>query len=138
MISLNHSEGTTVFSTDKICMSEATNTGLYQVHTPKFLSTIKCSGIVNHTITLKVVPTKTISNSCLFCHDYNKSQGQSLSHVGLYLKKPVFTHGQLYVALSRVTKRQGLKILTYDHEGEISNEATNVVFKEVYRNLSVD
>ncbi|XP_041999843.1 uncharacterized protein LOC121749330 [Salvia splendens] len=32
----------------------------------------------------------------------NKSQGQSLSHVGLFLRKPVFNHGQLYVAISRV------------------------------------
>ncbi|XP_019165748.1 PREDICTED: ATP-dependent DNA helicase PIF1-like [Ipomoea nil] len=31
----------------------------------------------------------------------NKSQGQTLSHVGLLLKKPVFVHGQLYVAASR-------------------------------------
>ncbi|KAM3383118.1 hypothetical protein P3S68_008693 [Capsicum galapagoense] len=73
-----------------------------------------------------------------FAMTINKSQGQSLSHVGLYLKKAVFTHDQLYVALSRVTRRQGLKILTYDDEGEVSNEATNVVFKEVYRNLSVN
>ncbi|XP_019230102.1 PREDICTED: ATP-dependent DNA helicase PIF1-like [Nicotiana attenuata] len=70
-----------------------------------------------------------------FAMTINKSQGQSLSHVGLYLKKQVFTHGQLYVALSRVTNRSGLKILIYDDDGEISNEATNKVYKEVFRNL---
>nr|XP_009774052.1 PREDICTED: ATP-dependent DNA helicase PIF1-like [Nicotiana sylvestris] len=70
-----------------------------------------------------------------FAMTINKSQGQSLSRVGLYLKKPFFTHGKLHVALSRVTKRKGLKILVYDDDGEISNEATNVVYKEVFRNL---
>jgi ATP-dependent exoDNAse (exonuclease V) alpha subunit len=31
----------------------------------------------------------------------NKAQGQTLHTVGVDLRSPVFSHGQLYVALSR-------------------------------------
>jgi len=65
----------------------------------------------------------------------NKSQGQLLSMVGLDLAKPVFTHGQLYVALLKVNLAKGLKILIHDDEQKSLNSTTNVVFKEVFRNI---
>ncbi|XP_045830712.1 ATP-dependent DNA helicase PIF1-like [Trifolium pratense] len=59
----------------------------------------------------------------------NKSQGQSLDSVGLYLPKSVFSHGQLYIALSRVKSKKGLKILINNGNSDEPNSTTNVVFK---------
>lgn len=67
----------------------------------------------------------------------NKAQGQSLEKVALFLPKPVFTHGQLYVAISRVTSPQGLKLFINNEEGDATNLTDNVVYKEIFYNLPV-
>ncbi|XP_061366776.1 uncharacterized protein LOC133309932 [Gastrolobium bilobum] len=70
-----------------------------------------------------------------FAMTINKSQGQSLSHVGIYLPRSVFTHGQLYVALSRVKSIHGLKMLILDENGCVTNTTFNIVYKEVFQRL---
>nr|GFA16207.1 ATP-dependent DNA helicase PIF1-like [Tanacetum cinerariifolium] len=70
-----------------------------------------------------------------FAMTINKSQGQSLSKVGIYFPKPVFTHGQLYVAVSRVTSRKRLKMLAYDKHGNVCSETMNVVYPEVLQKV---
>ena len=61
----------------------------------------------------------------------NKSQGQTLQKVGLDLRDDVFTHGQLYVALSRTTSRKNISCLVKKNRF-IDNvpHVANVVFRE--------
>lgn len=73
--------------------------------------------------------------SVCFAMTINKSQGQSLDNIGLYLPRPVFSHGQLYVAISRVTSRSSLWILIIDDDGERSSSTKNIVYKEIFTNL---
>jgi ATP-dependent exoDNAse (exonuclease V) alpha subunit len=65
----------------------------------------------------------------------NKSQGQTLGFVGLYLPSPVFSHGQLYVAMSRVKTPTSLKVLIAHNNDSNStpNTTDNVVYQEVFQ-----
>ncbi|KAF3641569.1 hypothetical protein FXO37_22931 [Capsicum annuum] len=68
-----------------------------------------------------------------FVMTINKAPGQTLDFVGIYLREPVFSHGQLYVALSRARSSTGVKLLirpsTPDDDDDHST--CNVVYNEI-------
>ncbi len=72
-----------------------------------------------------------------FAMTINKAQGQTLQTVGVYLPKPVFCHGQLYVAFFRCGSRRGVRVLVRGGSKAALNGApagvytSNVVYREV-------
>lgn len=77
------------------------------------LTTGPGSGTVVLVPRINLVPTETTDGSLpftrrqfpvtlAFCITINKSQGQTFDRLGLWLPTRVFSHGQLYVACSRV------------------------------------
>jgi len=69
-----------------------------------------------------------------FSMTINKSQGQSLNQIGIYLPEPVFAHGQLYVGLSRSTSHQHIKVLIL-HNACQNYQTKNIVYNEVFQNI---
>ena len=69
-----------------------------------------------------------------FAMTINKAQWQTLNYVGIYLREPLFSHGQLYVALSRVRTGNCVKVLNYKdlfNKGD-SRLTKNAVFQELF------
>jgi PIF1-like helicase len=76
-----------------------------------------------------------------FVMTINKSQGQSMTQVGIYLPNSVFSHGQLYVAFSRCRSKAGIRVQVLDNglQGKLIKDSDrvftkNVVYKEVFDN----
>ena len=70
----------------------------------------------------------------------NKAQGQTIKHAGVLLEKPVFGHGQLYVALSRAQSFQNLKVQVDKvpgKQGLFSGKmyTANVVYTQIIREV---
>ncbi|XP_019159998.1 PREDICTED: uncharacterized protein LOC109156599 [Ipomoea nil] len=168
----NPAKGKTYLSCDSVCKSDSNVDMLADLHTPEFLNALRCSGVPNHALTLKVgspvmilrnidhtlglcngtrlivtrladhvlegqimcgtnagtrvliprmsltpsdprLPFKFQRNQFALMISYamtiNKNQGQTLAKVGLLLKKHVFNHRQLYVAVSRVSNLRGFE-----------------------------
>jgi len=67
-----------------------------------------------------------------FTMTINKAQGQTLERVGIYLPQPNFSHGKLYVALSRAKTVNCVKILIKPTSNETNDSCTkNIVHKEI-------
>ncbi|GMF37511.1 unnamed protein product [Phytophthora fragariaefolia] len=69
-----------------------------------------------------------------FAMTINKAQGQTVQNLGLYLATPCFSHGQLYVALSRVTSRSNFKaLIEYPELEEDDGVYTdNIVYRQIF------
>jgi hypothetical protein len=66
-----------------------------------------------------------------FAMTINKSQSQSLKVVGIHLHTPVFSHGQLYVAISRAMDCKQIYIsLPPTADGTLTTD--NIVYSEVF------
>ena len=65
----------------------------------------------------------------------NKSQGETVKHVGLNLMSSIFCYGQHYVALSHCTHLRNIKIKI--PHGQEDRKVSGVVWTEVFRTLKI-
>ena len=68
----------------------------------------------------------------------NKAQGQTLDFVGVYQKEPLFSHGQLYVALSRAKRIEDVKVvIKQTYSCTVTSKTKNIVYREVLEHANL-
>ena len=94
---------------------------------------------IRFTLTFQTIK-KTISIKSCSAITINIAQVQSINNLGVYLPQPVFSHGQLYVALSRAGFPHKTKVVIInmkDTQGSFGNYdgkfTNNVVYTEIFR-----
>ncbi|GAA0150258.1 hypothetical protein LIER_37090 [Lithospermum erythrorhizon] len=124
---------------------------MYQGDYVDYLNSLEPRGLLQHKLVLKVNcpvillrninPVEVLCNGTrlIFKHLTPNLVGQTLDYVGVYLRQPVFTHGQLYVALSRAKTEENVKILiipsTFNDPG--TEYTRNVVYTEILAKASL-
>jgi ATP-dependent DNA helicase PIF1 len=101
-----------------------TNTGK-KLFIPR-ISLISSSATLPFSMRRKQFPIKPA-----FAMTANKSQGQTLGRVGIYLGTDFFSHGQLYVAMSRCGDPNSIKILKRKEKNSEEKTVRNVVYRAV-------
>ncbi|CAN1790712.1 ATP-dependent DNA helicase PIF1 [Linum perenne] len=85
--------------------------------------------------TIAIIPRRQYPLRLCYAMTINKSQGQTLDTVGLYLPTPVFSHGQLYVAVSRVRSAAGIFIVIENEDSLPLDVTRNIVYDEIFEEL---
>ncbi|CAN0881424.1 ATP-dependent DNA helicase PIF1 [Linum grandiflorum] len=98
-----------------------------------------CGLIVGGTFdgTVAIIPQRQYPLRPCYTMTINKSQGQTLEHIGIYLPTPVFGHNQLYVALSRVRSASAIHIAINDATTPAPSTSWNIMYKEIFEDLLV-
>ena len=107
----------------------------------KVVVTTRAATAASHMVAQTALPTKLA-----FAMTIHKSQGQTYKRVGVALDRPVFVHGQLYVALSRCgyspeSKEGGARVAVREvprAQGRMNQSlgvwTPNIVYREILTN----
>ena len=100
---------------------------------PRIYFTIQYRNKRRNVVTFKLLRRQYPVRLC-YSMTINKSMGQTLRKVAIDLRSPVFSHGQLYVAAGRVTKREDARVLP--NPNHLHNEdGRQLLLNKVYRPL---